>query len=148
MVHFASYLTTWTVALVAVVALTLVVGRDRDTRAWRALRLNTVVLPVVIGLVNAVMLRPLDDLQGLPDLADHLQHDVVPVFALIGWIVFGPRGRAGMADVAGSAIVPIVWVVLIMVLGNFTASLYTLVALQTSGEDWRQFWMGRRLETA
>jgi len=40
----------------------------------------------------------------------------------------------------------VVWVVLMMVLGFFTASLYTLIALQTSQGDWRHFWMGRRLE--
>jgi hypothetical protein len=38
----------------------------------------------------------------------------------------------------------VVWVALMMVLGFFTASLYTLVALQRSGGDWRRFWLGRR----
>jgi hypothetical protein len=38
----------------------------------------------------------------------------------------------------------IIWVFFVMVLGFFTASLYTLVALQTSGGDWRRFWMGNR----
>lgn len=38
----------------------------------------------------------------------------------------------------------LIWVALMMVLGFFTASLYTLIALQRSGGDWRRFWMGRR----
>jgi len=38
----------------------------------------------------------------------------------------------------------LIWVVLMMVLGFFTASLYTLIALQRSGGDWKRFWMGRR----
>ena len=38
----------------------------------------------------------------------------------------------------------IVWVVLMMVLGFFTGSLYTFLALQKSGGDWRRFFMGRR----
>lgn len=37
-----------------------------------------------------------------------------------------------------------VWIVFVMVLGFFTASLYTFIALQASGGDWRRFWMGRR----
>jgi hypothetical protein len=49
-----------------------------------------------------------------------------------GWIVYREK------NVARSAI----WIVLMMVLGFFTASVYTLVALQTSGGDWRRFWMG------
>lgn len=38
----------------------------------------------------------------------------------------------------------IIWVVLMMVLGFFAGAVYTLVALQTSGGDWRKFWMGKR----
>jgi hypothetical protein len=43
------------------------------------------------------------------------------------------------------AVLPsIIWVVLMMVLGFFTGALYTFIALQTSGGDWRKFWMGQR----
>ena len=64
--------------------------------------------------------------------------DVYVGFILFsGWVVYREK----------SLVRSVVWVVLIMVLGNFTASLYTLLALQTSGGDWWQFWMGRRLET-
>lgn len=38
----------------------------------------------------------------------------------------------------------IVWVVLMMVLGFWTGSLYTLFALQTSGGNWQRFWKGQR----
>lgn len=50
------------------------------------------------------------------------------------WIVFreGPTLRAG------------VWVLLMMVLGFFTASLYAYLALQGSGGDWKRLWMGVR----
>ena len=54
-----------------------------------------------------------------------------------GWIVYREKSLARS----------IVWVALVMVLGFFTASLYTLIALQTSGGDWKRFWMGRRWES-
>ena len=38
----------------------------------------------------------------------------------------------------------IIWVILMMVLGFFTGSLYTFIALQTSDGDWRRFFMGSR----
>ena len=38
----------------------------------------------------------------------------------------------------------LIWVVLVMVLGFFTASLYILLALMDSKGDWLKFWMGRR----
>ena len=43
------------------------------------------------------------------------------------------------------AVLPsIIWVVLMMVLGFFTGALYTFIALQTSGGDWKKFCMGKR----
>ncbi|MBE0409765.1 MAG: DUF1475 family protein [Anaerolineales bacterium] len=50
------------------------------------------------------------------------------------WIVFREK----------SLIRSVVWVVLMMVLGFFTGSLYTLYALYTSQGDWKAFWMGKR----
>ena len=35
------------------------------------------------------------------------------------------------------------WVLLMMVLGFFTASLYILLALISSKGDWKKFWMGK-----
>jgi predicted small integral membrane protein len=63
--------------------------------------------------------------------------DLYVGFALFsGWIVYREQ----------SLFASIIWVALMMVLGFWTASLYILIALQTSGGDWRRFWMGRRLE--
>lgn len=55
-----------------------------------------------------------------------------------GWIVYRER------SVARS----VIWVVLMMVLGFFTASVYVFVALQASDGNWRRFWMGRRWQDA
>ncbi|MEJ2212263.1 MAG: DUF1475 family protein [Anaerolineae bacterium] len=49
-----------------------------------------------------------------------------------GWIVYREGATARAA----------VWVVLMMVLGFWTASLYVLLALRASGGDWRRFWLG------
>jgi hypothetical protein len=50
------------------------------------------------------------------------------------WIVYRER----------SLVRSVVWVALMMVLGFFTASLYTLIALNSSGGDWDRFWKGKR----
>jgi hypothetical protein len=39
--------------------------------------------------------------------------------------------------------VAILWTVGMMVLGFFAGSLYAFLALQTSGGDWRKFWLGQ-----
>lgn len=38
----------------------------------------------------------------------------------------------------------LVWVFFMLTMGFFTASIYTLYALFTSGGDWKRFWMGKR----
>ena len=40
----------------------------------------------------------------------------------------------------------LIWVVLMMVLGFFTASLYAYLALNSSKGDWHKFWMGQRVD--
>jgi hypothetical protein len=51
-----------------------------------------------------------------------------------GWIVY--REKAWLPSV--------IWVVLMMTLGFWAGALYTLIALQTSGGDWKRFWLGKR----
>lgn len=61
--------------------------------------------------------------------------DLYVGFALFScWIVY--REKALLPSV--------LWVILMMVLGFWAGALYTLIALQTSGNDWRRFWMGKR----
>ena len=52
------------------------------------------------------------------------------------WIVFREKSIGGA----------IIWMVWMMVLGFFTASLYVLLALHTSDGDWKRFWMGQRAD--
>lgn len=55
-------------------------------------------------------------------------------FLFSGWIIF----REGLS------IRSLVWVILMMVLGFFTASLYALITLYQSNGDWKKFWMGKK----
>lgn len=50
------------------------------------------------------------------------------------WIVFRER----------TVLPSIIWVILMMTLGFFTASLYIFVALQISGGNWKKFFLGKR----
>lgn len=50
-----------------------------------------------------------------------------------GWIIYREK----------SLPVAILWTIAMMILGFFTGSLYAFIALQTSGNDWRKFWLGK-----
>jgi hypothetical protein len=74
------------------------------------------------------------------------------------WLLAHPWGQVSLVDLyVGFAIFSLwiiyreksflrslVWVVLMVVLGNWTTALYVLVALFTSKGNWKRFWMGRR----
>lgn len=63
--------------------------------------------------------------------------DLYVGFALFSaWIVYREKSRLRA----------VVWVLLMMVLGFFTASLYCLIALYSSKGNWRRFFMGHRWE--
>jgi hypothetical protein len=118
LVRFCSYLTIWFNVLVAWSTLTLALGRDRDTRVWRALRLDAVVLATVGGLVHFVLLRPLLDLTGWDLVADRMLHMAVPALALVGWLVFGPRRRATTSDLVPFLVLPVGWLGYTLVRGE------------------------------
>jgi hypothetical protein len=52
------------------------------------------------------------------------------------WIVYREK----------SIVRALIWVVMMMVLGFFTASLYAFMALNSSRGDWKRFWMGHRAD--
>jgi hypothetical protein len=64
--------------------------------------------------------------------------DLYVGFALFSiWIVYREKSLSRS----------IIWVVLMMVLGFFTGALYTLIALYTCENDWRRFWLGKRVDS-
>lgn len=61
--------------------------------------------------------------------------DVYIMFLIFAfWVIYRER----------SAWRSVIWFILIMVLGSFTACLYIFIALQNSKGDWKKFWLGRR----
>jgi hypothetical protein len=117
LIRFISYFTILTNLLVAITTTTLALGQTVAPRWWKILRLNAIVGIAVTALVHWFFLRPLLDLSGADYLADKLLHVVVPLLALIGWAVFGPRGKVEPSLLLPSLIYPIGWLVYTLVRG-------------------------------
>ena len=62
--------------------------------------------------------------------------DLYTGFALYSvWIAYREKSIVGA----------IVWIVLLMVLGFWAGAVYMFLALNSSGGDWKKFWMGARV---
>lgn len=120
LIRFISYFTVLSNLLVAITASTLAAGQTRYPTWWKVLRLNAVVCIAVTGLVHWFLLRPLLDLTGADWVADKLLHLAVPIVAVIGWAVFGPRGKVSSTLLLPSLIFPIAWLVYTLVRGAAT----------------------------
>ena len=74
------------------------------------------------------------------------------------WIISHPWGIASLVDLYTGFVLysvwiafrerslplTILWIVLMMVLGFWAGALYMLLALNSSGGNWKRFWMGKR----
>jgi hypothetical protein len=81
------------------------------------LRLNGLAIVFGGGVVHFFLLRPLLDLGGADLLADRLLHLVVPLLAVAGWLVAGPRGRVHRDDLGPFLVLPLVWIAYTLVRG-------------------------------
>jgi hypothetical protein len=120
LVRFVAYFTIQSNVLVAVVCAQLARDPLRDGSFWRVVRLASVVGITVTGVVHFVLLRPLLDLDGADQVADKLLHMVVPLLAIVGWLLFGPRPRVELRDLKVTICWPLAWAAVILVAGGLS----------------------------
>ena len=118
--RLVSYFTIQSNLLVAVVTAQLARDPLRDGTVWRVVRLAAVVGITVTGVVHLALLRPLLDLDGADWLADKLLHMVVPVLALLGFLLFGPRPRIEPRDIPLAICWPLAWLAWTLVVGGLS----------------------------
>ena len=104
-----SYFTIWSNILTMVVAWWLVANPTKDSSVFRWLRLTTLVMITVTGLVYAIVLAPLADPQGISVYTNAGLHYFVPWTTVLGFLLFGPRPRFRVVDVWKMLIIPVVW---------------------------------------
>lgn len=120
LIRLVGYFTIQANVLVTATALTLVRDPERDGRWWRVVRVAALVGITITGIVHWFFLRPLLDLSGWSSLCDTLLHVVVPVLAVVGWLMFGPRPRVVLRDWLLALIWPAAWLAYTMVRGMVT----------------------------
>ena len=119
-VNYISFFTILTNLLVAVV-LTAARARINSTLAAFCKRptVQTAVMVfiAIVGIVYSLVLRNLWDPEGLQKIADVLLHDAVPLFYLVYWLRFVPKGNLHFRNVSSWLIYPGVYLVYTMLRG-------------------------------
>lgn len=109
-IRVLSFFTIQSNILTGVVSAQLAIRPDRDGRGWRALRLAALVGIAVTGIVYSTVLARIHQPNGpLETTINTLVHYVVPVLAVVGWAVFGPRPRIDGRTVVLSLAFPVLW---------------------------------------
>ncbi|MGY1856558.1 Pr6Pr family membrane protein [Modestobacter sp. SYSU DS0290] len=119
-VRFLSWFTIQSNLLVLVAALPLVRDPGHDGRIWRVVRLDALLGISVTGLVFAAVLAPTTHPQGLGWWTNAGTHYVVPVVAVVGWLVFGPRPRVTGTTIVAALGWPLAWIAYTLAHGALT----------------------------
>jgi hypothetical protein len=103
--------------IVGITALLLAVRLERTSTLFRVARLTGMVAIVVTGVVYHVAIARLLDLESWDLAGDQLVHTVVPILAVVGWLMFGPR-RLTSARIAWLCLIfPVCWLAFTLIRG-------------------------------
>jgi hypothetical protein len=104
-----AYFTVQSNLLVALTTGLLAVRPGLRSPAFAAARLAGLVGIAVTFVVFHTVLAGLQDLDGAALVADTLFHTVVPLLAVGGWLLLGPRGLADRRAAALALVFPLLW---------------------------------------
>jgi hypothetical protein len=90
---------------------------DRAGPVFAAFRLAGLIGITVTGVVYHTVLRELYELRGPAHVADLLLHTAAPVLTVVGWLLYGPRGRTTTRTAAHALLFPALWLVFTLVRG-------------------------------
>ena len=122
LIDWIGYFTILSNITVAVVMTVLVVRPGLFTRAtvggaiWRALRLDSVVMIIVTGVVYNLLLAT-GGKSGWDALSNALLHVIVPILTVLVWAVAGPRRILGFSTIWLSLVLPILWAIYTLIRG-------------------------------
>ena len=111
LVRLFSYFTIQSNLLVLALAISLVLDPVRDGRLWRVLQGDALLGIVITGLVFSTVLAGQAQLHGIDVWLNAGLHYFAPLWALAGWLLFGPRPRLDWVTIGWMFAWPVLWLV-------------------------------------
>jgi hypothetical protein len=112
------YFTIESNLIVGLSCLMLAVRPERGSTAFRVLRLVGLVGITITGIVYHVAIARLVEFDDWALIADQLTHTVVPIMAVVGWLMYGPRGQASWGVIRLVLLYPLAYIVFTLVRGR------------------------------
>jgi hypothetical protein len=110
LIDLFSYFTIWSQIMVGIVMTLLYLNPARDGRIFRVLRIDSILMITVTGVVYNLLLGPNYPPQGLNQISSPIQHTLTPLLTVLIFLVAGPRGWFSLKNVAKALVVPIIYV--------------------------------------
>ena len=117
-----SYFTNLSNVLVAAVLTMLARNPDRGGAVWHAVRMDSLVMIVITGLIYAIVLAPDAQVEGLDIIVNAIKHYIVPAMTVFLWLLVGPRRQLTFVSVFTALVIPIAWAVYTLIRGEFIAA--------------------------
>lgn len=136
---WVTYFTILSNIVVAVVMIAMVVNPQRFTQPdrrgfiWRALRLDTVIMITVTGVVYNLLLADGPKV-GWDAVSNSLLHVITPIVTVLVWLLAGPRGLINVKVIGASLVLPVLWAVFALVRGAVIGAYpYPFLDVATNG---------------
>ena len=117
LIDLFSYFTVLSNTIVAVVLTMLAVRAHGRGWRFRVVRLDSLMMILVTGIVYAVLLAPTASTVGWQVPANSLLHQITPSVTLLVFLLVGPRGWLTWRTLPAALVIPIIWVVYTLLRG-------------------------------
>jgi hypothetical protein len=122
MIFTLSYFTVWSNIFALIINWALFADPTRDGKGFRWLRMTSLVMIVITGLIYAIILAATANPCGWGVYTNLGFHYIVPWATLLGFLIFGPRPRFTWDLVPKMMIIPVLWLVYTLIHGAFTSN--------------------------
>jgi hypothetical protein len=119
-----AYFTIDSNVVVGITCLLLALKLERSSVVFAVFRLIGLVAITVTFVVFHVALSRLLDLDSWAQTANQLQHTVVPILTIVGWLAFGPRGLTSARIAWLTVLFPLAYMVFTTIRGPLSSNFY------------------------
>jgi hypothetical protein len=114
---YFTYFTILSNILVAVILTMMFFRPQRDSFVWRVLRLDTIIMITVTGVVYNAILAANSDAVAWGAFATTIEHRITPVLTVVVWLLVGPHGWINLKACLGALVLPIGWLIFALIRG-------------------------------